>query len=289
MDIIIATVCRLQSLYKIEARPGAPYHTLGKRDIYRMALDSPQPELATKDLRLSFWNIVASHAGYLPKDEESPVPALPLKNPGPSPALWSLVSFFERTTAFFLLLCVAPVLLVAAVVVIALSRRAPFVAHRRVGEGCRELWVLKLRTMWSDAAPPHPGTLLVERVTGQPEVGMKPLADPRVTSRFALFCRKYSIDELPQLWNVVRGEMAFVGPRPLTASELKLHYQEAAIEVCSSKPGITGLWQVKGRSRLTYRQRRRLDLFMIQHRSIRLYSSILISTIPRVVLGRDAW
>jgi lipopolysaccharide/colanic/teichoic acid biosynthesis glycosyltransferase len=117
----------------------------------------------------------------------------------------------------------------------------------------------------------------------------KSIDDPRVTSRFAAVCRRYSIDELPQLWQVFRGEMALVGPRPLTRSELDDHYGADAAELLRRKPGLTGLWQVKGRSRLTYDQRRRLDLFMIRRWSLPLYTRILIATVPCVVAGKDAW
>ncbi|HEX6547062.1 MAG TPA: sugar transferase, partial [Bryobacteraceae bacterium] len=117
----------------------------------------------------------------------------------------------------------------------------------------------------------------------------KPSDDPRVTSRFARICRRYSIDELPQLWQVVNGEMALVAPRPLTRNELDLYYGEDARELLTRKPGISGLWQVSGRSRLTYSQRRRLDLFMIRRWSFRLYLRILVVTVPKVLAGKDAW
>jgi len=113
--------------------------------------------------------------------------------------------------------------------------------------------------------------------------------DPRVTSRLARICRKYSIDELPQLWQVVSGDLALIGPRPLTAEEIETYYRETAAPLLSVKPGLSGLWQVKGRSRLTYRQRCRLDLFMIRKWSLGLYARILAATIPGVLTGRNAW
>ena len=113
--------------------------------------------------------------------------------------------------------------------------------------------------------------------------------DVRVTSAFARFCRKYSIDELPQLWHVVTGEMSLVGPRPVTAAEWERYYGDRSCEVLQLKPGLTGLWQTRGRNRLTYRQRRRLDLFLARHYCLLLYLRILGATVPRVIAGRDAY
>ncbi len=114
--------------------------------------------------------------------------------------------------------------------------------------------------------------------------------DPRVTSRVAAWMRRYSIDELPQLWHVATGRMRFVGPRPLTRRELDTYYgHHAANVVLSVPPGLTGLWQILGRNRLTYRQRRRLDVFFVTHANTRLCARILLRTPLRVFSGRDAW
>jgi lipopolysaccharide/colanic/teichoic acid biosynthesis glycosyltransferase len=129
----------------------------------------------------------------------------------------------------------------------------------------------------------------IEKIADYGAPSRKRQRDPRVTSPFAAFCRKFSIDEAPQLWHVVRGEMALIGPRPLTASELIEHYGASASEVLRLRPGLTGLWQVKGRNRLTYPQRLRLDLFMVRKWSIGLYLKILVATVPKVLLGKDAW
>ncbi len=83
--------------------------------------------------------------------------------------------------------------------------------------------------------------------------------------------------------------MSLVAPRPLTNRELDQHYGEDAAEILSLKPGITGMWQVAGRSRLTYRERRELDLFLVRNRSLRLYFTILMRTIPAVLTGKDGW
>jgi len=206
-----------------------------------------------------------------------------------SGAAGSGIGAIERVAALLALCIVFPGLLVAACIVVLLSRRCPLVAHSRVGKYGREIWVLKLRTMWGTAVPKSQGcSWLVERleVAGVPT--RKRPDDPRVSSRFAAFCRRYSIDELPQLLHVIRGELSLVGPRPMTEAELKTHYGRDAREVLRVKPGLTGLWQIRGRSSLNYRQRRRLDLFLVRNWSMRLYLRILLATVPRVMTGRNA-
>lgn len=194
----------------------------------------------------------------------------------------------ERVAAAVLLLGLLPLLVAAAAVVWVLSRRSPLVAHERVGQGGKTFWMLKLRTMWGRGVRAGAPRFVAERLQAERVEAKRP-DDPRVTSRFAAFCRKYSIDELPQLWHVVEGRMSLVGPRPVTAQELWEHYGEAAREVLLYKPGLTGLWQIRGRSRLSYRQRRRLDLFLVRRWSPGLYFRILLSTLPRILTARDAW
>ena len=206
-----------------------------------------------------------------------------------SALLWGLIEFGERTVAIFLLVFFSPILFAAGLILTISSRRSPLIAHRRLGLTGRALWVLKLRTMWSDQ--PLQSWHFVERLSDGPcpDFAIKRPIDPRVGNWFAALCRRYSVDELPQLWQVVRGEMALVGPRPLTMREVELHYVTQASELLSRKPGITGLWQVRGRSSLTYRQRRRLDVFLLRRWCFGLYVRIAFATIPAVVTGKDAW
>lgn len=110
-----------------------------------------------------------------------------------------------------------------------------------------------------------------------------------MTSRFALFCRRHSIDKLPQLALVVAGRMSIVGPRPITRFELNEYYASDAPEVLSVKPGLTGLWQIRGRSRLTYQRRKRFDLFLVRRFSVGLYCRIFALTIPDLIFGKSAW
>jgi lipopolysaccharide/colanic/teichoic acid biosynthesis glycosyltransferase len=113
--------------------------------------------------------------------------------------------------------------------------------------------------------------------------------DPRVPGKFPQFLRRHSIDELPQLWHVIAGEMSLVGPRPVTQRELRKYYGAHADEVLRVMPGLAGLWQISGRNRLTYDDRRRLDLEFVRNRSVKMYVGILLRTIPEVLRGQNSW
>jgi lipopolysaccharide/colanic/teichoic acid biosynthesis glycosyltransferase len=204
------------------------------------------------------------------------------------PAPFCISETAERAAGFILLVAAAPVISVAALVTAMLSGQSPFVAHRRVGQNGRVLWLLKLRTMWEPGSATPGETPWVERIVADPVSADKDPSDPRVTSRWARLCRRHSIDELPQLWHVVEGEMSLVGPRPLTRSEL-FHYGDEVEELLAVKPGLTGLWQVKGRSVVKFPQRAALDLQMVRSAGARQYLSILLRTIPVLITGKGAW
>ncbi len=202
----------------------------------------------------------------------------------------ALVRPAERVAAGIAFAAVAPALGATMLAIRALSGRSPLIAHRRVGMNGEPFWILKLRTMWGPSEEPREGGAgWIEYLSNTGVPVTKGAPDPRVTSRLAAFCRRYSVDELPQLLQVVTGKLRLVGPRPLTAQELEAYYSEDAGEVLSVRPGLTGLWQVMGRNRLTYPQRRRLDLFFVRKQSLGLYLRILLRTPARVLSGRDAW
>lgn len=203
-------------------------------------------------------------------------------------SIWKLISIAERMISGALLVLTLPILFLASIIIVVISRQSPFVAHQRVGHRGRLFWVLKLRTMWK--GDPKSQAIFIQRLSP----AEAPLLAPdgkavRVTSRFAAFCRRYSLDELPQLWHVVLGHMALVGPRPLTRQELDTYYGSDAARIVAARPGLSGLWQISGRSRLSYSERRRLDLFLVRHWSISLYFRILLVTLPHVLAGKDAW
>jgi exopolysaccharide production protein ExoY len=181
-----------------------------------------------------------------------------------------------------------PLVAVIAIIIFIQSRQGPLVRHSRVGWRGNPLGVLKFRTMWDGTESPSK-FFSIEEITAASVPVLKTGADSRVSSRFAAFCRRHSLDEIPQLYHVARGDMSLVGPRPLTAAELKKWYGASAETILTLRPGLTGLWQVKGRNRLTYPQRRRLDIFLARRASAGLYFLILMLTVPKVLFGADAW
>ncbi len=192
----------------------------------------------------------------------------------------------EPIVGGFGLLAAAPLLISVAITITLLSGKSPLVRHRRVGFGGTDLPMLKFRTMWHGRARLE-RPYLIEDVGGAVP-GNKEDGDERINSSFARWCRRFSIDELPQLYHVARGEMSFVGPRPITSKELADHYGEDAKRVLTLRPGLTGLWQILGRSRLNYSQRRRLDLWLVQRASPGLYFRILWRSVPQVFHGNNA-
>lgn len=187
------------------------------------------------------------------------------------------IYLFEPVAAAVALVLLLPVLIVVAAAITALARRSPLIRHTRVGWRGETLAMLKFRTMWGAG----------DSVDCDPTV--KSANDPRITSRFAAWCRRTSIDELPQLFHVVRGEMSFVGPRPITRLEVDKFYGDCAEELLSLRPGLTGLWQLMGRNRLSYATRRELDLLFVRRASAGLYFSILLKTVPKVLTGTGAY
>jgi lipopolysaccharide/colanic/teichoic acid biosynthesis glycosyltransferase len=200
---------------------------------------------------------------------------------------WRAIALAERGAAALALAALAPGMACVALATAALSRRAPLILHRRVGYLGATLWMVKFRTMWDGGAPARRGWLEFIHDDGGP-AGKRP-GDARVTSRFAAFCRRHSIDELPQLWHVVTGEMALIGPRPLTAREIRDYYPGDAEELLSVKPGIAGLWQTSGRARLSYAERRALDLAFVRQRSIRMYLQIARRSLTEILRGANTW
>ena len=205
----------------------------------------------------------------------------------PTSLPWQIIDFSERVGAALLLVGISPLLCLSAAAVALLFGRTPLIAHRRVGWRGATLWMLKLRTMWDLQTSRNSGW--IEYIDDQMGPEQKQEIDARVSSRFARFCRRHSIDELPQLLHVLRGEMSMVGPRPLTIAELRRYYGTAAREVLEAKPGLAGLWQISGRNRLDYAERRRLDLQFVRDRSFHMYVRIFMRIIPEVLGGRNSW
>ncbi|MEN2983834.1 MAG: sugar transferase [Dictyoglomaceae bacterium] len=156
--------------------------------------------------------------------------------------------------------------------------------HKRVGRYGKDIYVWKFRTMYKDADK------ILEnnpKLKLEFEKSFKLKDDPRVT-KIGKFLRKWSLDEIPQFFNILKGDMSVVGPRPVVRKELE-KYGIFADEILRVKPGLTGLWQVSGRSDLDYARRVQLDLYYIQNWSIKLDFQIILKTIPSVILRKGAY
>ena len=183
-----------------------------------------------------------------------------------------------------LLLLVLPLLVVAAL--IKLDSPGPILYRQvRVGRRGRLFTMYKFRSMVDRAEELHDW---LATSTGQDESPIFKLRrDPRIT-RVGIFLRRSSLDELPQLINVVRGEMSLVGPRPPLVREVE-RYEQWQLARLEAVPGVTGLWQVNGRSELPFEEMVRLDLEYINHWSLGLDWKILLRTVPAVLGGRGAY
>ena len=189
----------------------------------------------------------------------------------------------DITVASLLLLFAAPTLLAALVALKLTSPRArAFFVQERTGYRGRRFKLYKLRTMVPDAEA-HKDELA--HLNGRSWPDFKIERDPRIT-RLGRILRATSIDELPQLFNVIRGDMSLVGPRPTSIGpDGYTQWQRERFEV---KPGLTGLWQVTARDSSSFDQRVRLDIAYLTHQSLRLDLAILARTVPVVLLGRGA-
>jgi lipopolysaccharide/colanic/teichoic acid biosynthesis glycosyltransferase len=176
-----------------------------------------------------------------------------------------------------LLAMLLPVFLVIAIVVKLDSPGAVLFKQRRVGKDGEEFWFYKFRSMVADAETRRETLVLMNEASG-PLFKIK--NDPRVTSS-GKWLRKYSLDELPQLLNVMKGEMSLVGPRPALPDEVA-NYSDRHRHRLSVRPGITGLWQVSGRSDLPFER-------SVELQSLWLYVKILCKTVPAVTSGRGAY
>jgi exopolysaccharide biosynthesis polyprenyl glycosylphosphotransferase len=182
------------------------------------------------------------------------------------------------------LLALLPLFLAVALAIKATSRGPVLFRQGRVGLRGRPFTLLKFRTMVA-GADSLLGALRERNEADGPLFKLR--HDPRVT-RVGAFLRRYSLDELPQLWNVLKGEMSLVGPRPPLAGEVAV-YEEWQHDRLEVRPGLTGLWQVSGRSELAFEEYVRLDLFYVENWSVAYDLYILSKTLPLLVSARGAW
>jgi lipopolysaccharide/colanic/teichoic acid biosynthesis glycosyltransferase len=190
--------------------------------------------------------------------------------------------------ALALLFFVLPLMIAVAIAIWADDGRPILFAHRRIGRGGRPFYCLKFRTMARDAEARLADLLANDpRARQEWEKDHKLKNDPRV-SRTGRFLRQSSLDELPQLINVLRGEMRLVGPRPIVEAEIA-RYGRRFRHYCAVKPGMTGLWQVSGRNDVEYRSRVAMDCLYARRRNPMLDVWVLIYTIPAVLKRRGSY
>jgi exopolysaccharide production protein ExoY len=195
-----------------------------------------------------------------------------------------LITWLNQLGALILLTLFAPLMAVVAWLIWRRDGRPIFFGHYRVGRDGQMFKCWKFRSMVLNSAE-----MLAELLKNDPAAraewdrDQKLTNDPRITPVGA-FLRKTSLDELPQLFNVLKGEMRLVGPRPITLAELD-RYGEARWHYLNAMPGMTGLWQVSGRSDTTYEERVELDRDYVEQRSLWSDAVILVKTIA-VVLGK---
>jgi len=197
----------------------------------------------------------------------------------------SLSVGLNQLGALLILVLISPLMALVAWLIWKRDGAPIFFGHYRVGRDGELFRCLKFRSMYRDA-----DRMLKDLLESDPQAraewdrDQKLGNDPRITP-VGHFLRKTSLDELPQLFNVLRGEMSLVGPRPITTGELT-RYGAARWHYLSVQPGMTGLWQVSGRNNTTYDERVALDRRYVEARSFRLDLSILFRTI-KVVVARD--
>jgi exopolysaccharide biosynthesis polyprenyl glycosylphosphotransferase len=260
-------------------------------DVVAVAAD---PELAGQSLRRLSWALeqqgvelvvspgIVEVAG--PRISVRPVAGLSLlhlERPSVSGGPHLLKSVFDRVSALILILLLLPLMLAIALAVRFTSRGPVLFRQHRVGRAGEEFTMLKFRSMCADAEDRRDA---MRALSDGNAVLFKMRSDPRVT-RLGRTLRRYSLDELPQLFNVLRGEMSIVGPRPHLPEEVADYAADDSRRMLV-KPGITGLWQVSGRSDLSWEETIRLDLRYVDNWSMTLDLLILGKT-ARAVLGQD--
>jgi len=185
-------------------------------------------------------------------------------------------------TALIGLAIALPILLFAACAIKLTSKGPILFRQRRVGRHGRDFMILKLQTMYIDAEARRAALM-----TNAGEIRFKMRKDPRITP-IGRWLRRFSVDELPQLWNVLVGDMTLIGPRPALCSEVD-RYDALALRRLEVQQGLTCLWQINGRSELSFDEQVKLDIEYIDRTSATDDLRVLLKTIPAVVGGRGAY
>ncbi len=188
------------------------------------------------------------------------------------------------------LLIGAPLFGVIAAAILLTSRGKVIYSHERVGRNGRLFRCYKFRSMYADADR-RLSDLLKENPSLQQEwnASYKLKNDPRITA-IGRFLRKTSLDELPQFWNVLKGDLSIVGPRPVLKEEIGKYYQGKAEKILSVRPGLTGVWQVSGRSDVSsYSERVAMDEYYIDNQSFLFDLKLIAKTVPAILFSKGAY
>lgn len=191
---------------------------------------------------------------------------------------------FDIVCSLIALIILSPVFLIMAILVKTTSEGPAFFAHKRVGKNGKEIKIYKFRSMVTNAEE------LIKQFTPEQkaeyEKNFKLENDPRIT-KVGKFMRKTSLDELPQLLNILKGDISIVGPRPVTEVETEIYgnYRDMLLSV---KPGLTGFWAANGRSDTTYTRRGAMEIYYVKNRSLWLDIKIIFKTFASVFKGEGA-
>ncbi|WP_155055768.1 sugar transferase [Streptomyces blattellae] len=268
-----------------------------RRDGYRVVAITPDPYWSPHRLQRLAWNLEGSDAEMvvapvlmevagprLHVDAVLGIPLLRVSMPAFTGGRRAVKEVVDRLAAAMLLMLFAPLMVCVALLVLMDSRGGAFYRQRRVGKDGREFTIVKFRTMVAGAHGVRAG--LADRNEGAGLL-FKLRRDPRVT-RVGAVLRRYSVDELPQLFNVLTGSMSLVGPRPPLPEESAAYGPDIRRRLLV-KPGLTGLWQISGRSDLPWEEAVRLDLRYVEDWSLALDAVILWKTLRAVVHGQGAY
>lgn len=178
----------------------------------------------------------------------------------------------------------SPIFLIVAIVIKLDSKGKVIFGHERIGQNMKKFKIYKFRTMYENAAEIFEN--FSEEQKQEYYVNFKLDNDPRIT-KIGDFLRKTSLDELPQLINILKGDMSIVGPRPIVEKEIE-KYNGYASQVFSVVPGLTGYWQAHGRSDTTYDERVQMDMYYLRNRSLALDFKIILKTVVSVIKKEGA-
>lgn len=194
---------------------------------------------------------------------------------------------FDKLFSSLALLATLPLMIIIAIILFATNGGPIFFSHSRMGKDGKAFNCLKFRTMAADSQTQLQNILTFDPIAREEwRTHHKFTRDPRVTA-FGRFLRRTSLDELPQFWNVLRGDMSIVGPRPISADETRA-YGEHFVTYITVRPGITGVWQTSGRSNTSFSQRVVMDVDYIKNWSLRRDINLTWQTLGVIVVADGA-